>query len=249
MSGAANPVKTARAVTNLYEQDYIRAWESLLNDVEFVSFTTRAADGRGAPDPHRTHLAITRPLEGRRRQHHSHRSRRPAESGALAARKKNHAGARERHEAAPGRLGAATVPPGTKVTAHFQPIQQLWPANPVRPLGRHPEFDWRIQQHLGTLGPEVAAGDPMDILSSPALRALLQSLKQQSAALPPAIRHWSSKSPTGPPGASSPARPATSRKISTGGADTCRSLVGKSISFRRQQDRRGACRLWYGLRP
>ena len=36
----------------------------------------------------------------------------------------------------------------------------------------------------------MGAGDPMDLLSSPALRGLLASLKQQSQTLPPAIRLW-----------------------------------------------------------
>ena len=84
---------------------------------------------------------------------------------------------------------SASVAPGTKVTAHFQPIQQLMAGEQGKtPLDDILRSIAAIEQHLGTLGPEVGAGDPMDLLSSPALRALLSSLKQQSQTLPPAIR-------------------------------------------------------------
>ena len=75
------------------------------------------------------------------------------------------------------------------VTAHFQPIQQLMAGEPGKaPIDGILGLIGDIQQHLGTLGPDVAGADPLDILSSPALRALLQSLQQQAAALPPGLR-------------------------------------------------------------
>ena len=84
---------------------------------------------------------------------------------------------------------SASVAPGTKVTAHFQPIQQVMAGEQGKtPLDDILRSIAAIEQHLGTLGPEVGAGDPMDLLSSPALRALLSSLKQQSQTLPPAVR-------------------------------------------------------------
>ena len=39
-ASAGDPAKLALAVNDLYEQDYIRAWDEILNDVEFVSFKT-----------------------------------------------------------------------------------------------------------------------------------------------------------------------------------------------------------------
>ena len=39
-ASAADPAKLALAVNDLYEQDYIRAWDAILDDVEFVSFKT-----------------------------------------------------------------------------------------------------------------------------------------------------------------------------------------------------------------
>ena len=39
-ASAAVPAKLALAVNDLYEQDYIRAWDAILDDVEFVSFKT-----------------------------------------------------------------------------------------------------------------------------------------------------------------------------------------------------------------
>ena len=91
----------------------------------------------------------------------------------------------------PSAGASASVAPGTQVTAHFQPIQQLLVGEPGKtPLDDILRSIAAIEQHLRTLGPEVGAGDPMDLLFSSALRGLLGSLKQQSQTLPPAIRLW-----------------------------------------------------------
>ena len=69
----ANPAKIVAAVTNLYELDYIRAWDALLNDLEFVSFSTVSQTSEALRILTGTDLAAARPPAGRRRQHRSHR--------------------------------------------------------------------------------------------------------------------------------------------------------------------------------
>jgi type VI secretion system protein ImpL len=44
-----------------------------------------------------------------------------------------------------------------------------------------------IQQQLRALGPEVGASDPLEALSNPALRGILQALRQEGATLPPSV--------------------------------------------------------------
>jgi type VI secretion system protein ImpL len=75
------------------------------------------------------------------------------------------------------------------VTAHYQPIRQLMAGEAGKaPIDGILRVIADIQQQLGALGPDVAGVNPLGILSSADFRALLQSLEQQSAPLPPGLR-------------------------------------------------------------
>jgi type VI secretion system protein ImpL len=190
-ASASDPAKLALAVNDLYEQDYIRAWDAMLNDVEFVSFKTV----RQLAEALRILTAPTSPLKGLLRLVVDNTTLIEAKPQAAAEPSTTFSAARKKITDGLGGFmktpaGASpSVAPGTNVTAHFQPIQQLMAGEQGKtPLDDILRSIDAIEQHLGTLGPEVGAGDPMDLLSSPALRALLSSLKQQSQTLPPAIR-------------------------------------------------------------
>jgi type VI secretion system protein ImpL len=185
---AADPVKTAAAVTNLYEQDYIRAWDALLDDLAFVSFATVSQ----LNDALRILTAPTSPLRGLVTAVRDHTTLvevpKTAEAKGLVdeAKRKLTLGIDSLLKTA---TGAPTVAPGAIVTARFQPMQQLIVGEPGKtPMDAIIRLIGEIQQQIGTLGPDVAGTDPGVILTSPTLRGLLQSLREQAAALPSGLR-------------------------------------------------------------
>jgi type VI secretion system protein ImpL len=178
----------ASDVTNLDEQDYIREWDALLQDLQFASFptiqqTSEALRILTSPaSPLRTLLRVvadnttlvdtTTPkgVVGET-------TKRVTDilSGALKPIQKS--------------VGASPVEPGMHVTAHFQWVRQLTAgeAGKTQLDGIiHSIAD--IQQQLDTLGPDVAGGNPEQILANPSFRTLMQTLRQQADALPPVAR-------------------------------------------------------------
>ncbi len=91
-----NPVTLAADVTQLYERDYIAAWDAILNDLELVPFSTvsQTADALGIL------AGPTSPLRGLLRAVVENTSlvdvsRRRTRGGcALVGRKEGHRGAR-----------------------------------------------------------------------------------------------------------------------------------------------------------
>ena len=53
--------KLATDVTGIYEQDYISAWDAILNDLELVPFSSVQEDRRRVGDPFRPDLAVAQP--------------------------------------------------------------------------------------------------------------------------------------------------------------------------------------------
>ena len=179
------------AFTNLYELDYIRAWDALLDDLAFVSFSTVSQTSEAL----RILTAPTSPLRGILRVVADNTNLVPPDnaappSGALAAaRKKLSEGLGSVIKPFKDTAGIPSVPPGSMITAHFQPIRQLVAGEAGKaPIDSILQVIAEIQQQLGTLGPDVAGANPLDILSSSMFRGLLQSLQQQAAALPPGLR-------------------------------------------------------------
>ena len=188
---AANTARVMAAVTSLYELDYIRAWDEVLNDLQFVSFSTVAQMNEAL----RILTGPTSPLRGILRVVSDNTSLvqsrdTAAATGALAeAKKKLSAGVESVIKPLQQAAGIPAVAPGAMVTAHFQPIRQLMAGEPGKaPIDAILQVIGDIQQQLGTLGPDVAGGNPLDILASGTFRSLLLSLQQQAAALPPGMR-------------------------------------------------------------
>ncbi|MEO6237724.1 MAG: type VI secretion system membrane subunit TssM, partial [Vicinamibacterales bacterium] len=179
------------AVTNLYEQDYIRAWDALLDDLQFASFVTIPQTNEAL----RVLAGPTSPLRGLVRVVADNTTLVEAASssatGGLIDQTRKTAAQKLADLLKPGQraLGMATVAPGTLVTAQFQWARQLTAGEAgktlldgiLRTIGE-------IQQQLDTLGADVAGGSPVAILSSPAFRAQVLTLQQQSAVLPPGLR-------------------------------------------------------------
>jgi type VI secretion system protein ImpL len=188
---AANTARVMAAVTNLYESDYIKAWDDVLSDLEFVSYPTVSQTSEalriltGPTSPLRGLLRVVvdnttlvQPPEGA-----------PATGAFADAKKKLSAGIDSVMKPLQQAVGLPTVAPGTMVTAHFQPIRQLMAGEPGKaPIDGILQVIADIQQQLSTLGPDVAGATSLDMLASPALRSLRQSLDQQAAALPAVLR-------------------------------------------------------------
>jgi type VI secretion system protein ImpL len=187
-SSLASAGTLVSAVTNLYEQDYIRAWDALLDDLQFASFVTIPQTNNAL----RILASPTSPLTGLMRVVADHTTlvdTAPSAAGTLLG--KTTVGQKLENILKPAQraVGMATVSPGTLVTAQFQWARQLTAGEAGKtPLDGILRTIGEIQQQLDTLGPDVAGGSPVQVLASPAFRGLVQTLQQQSTVLPPGLR-------------------------------------------------------------
>jgi type VI secretion system protein ImpL len=190
-SSLASANRHVAEVTAIYEKEYVEHWDSLLNDLQFIPprsiaetsqvlavLTSPGSPLRGILRVVRdqTTLADTTPA--------------PATTGAVdAARKKMTdllKGAKTTMERA---TGTVTGTPGVTVTMHFNWVRQLTTGEPGQtPLDGIIATLSKIQQDLETLGPEISAKPPVEIMSSQSFRMLMQQLRQQTSAMPPVFR-------------------------------------------------------------
>jgi type VI secretion system protein ImpL len=186
-STLANAGTLVSAVTNLYEQDYIRAWDALLEDLQFAQFSTIPQADEGL----RILTSPSSPLRGLLRVVADNttlvdRNATSAGTSLLDRAKNSVSGVLKPIEKA---AGLAPVEPGMLVTAKFQWVQQLTAGDPGKTqLDGILKTIGEIQQQLDTLGPDVAGASPVQILQSPSFRALTQTLRDQSSALPTGLR-------------------------------------------------------------
>jgi type VI secretion system protein ImpL len=191
ISAAASSGTLVSGVSNLYEQDYIHAWDALLDDLQFASFPTIPQ----ANDALRILVAPTSPLRGLLRVVADNttlveQTNPSTPTGVIGQTRKKVtdtlSGVLKPIESA---AGMPAVEPGMLVTAHFQWARQLTAGEAGKTqLDSIIQSLAAIQQQLDALGPDVAGGSPVDILSSPSFRALMQTLRVQSEALPPGLR-------------------------------------------------------------
>ena len=173
-------------VTALYETDYIRAWDALLDDLQFVSFTTVPQ----ANEALRIVASPTSPLRGLLRVVADNTTLVDTKTGSTPtvveqARKKLDSVLKPVQEA----VGMAGLPPGTSVTAQFQWVRQLTAGEAGKTqLDAIINSIGEIQKQLDALGPDVPGGSPVQILASPSFRVLMQQLRQQAAVLPAGLR-------------------------------------------------------------
>jgi type VI secretion system protein ImpL len=177
-------------VTSLYENDYIHTWDALLDDLQFVPFATVPQ----ANEALRIVTAPNSPLRGLLRviadQTTLVTPTGTVPKGVIEETKKRAedilSGAIKSGEQA---LGMSTVAAGTAVTYHYQWARQLTAGEQGKtPLDAIINSIAEIQRQLDTLGPDVAGGSVVAILSSPQFRGLMQTLRQQASALPPGLQ-------------------------------------------------------------
>ena len=165
------PARWSSGVIDLYEQDYIRAWDALLDDLQFVSVPHRSPQTNEAlRDPDGADLAAARPPARGRRPHHAGRARRrPQAAASVRSTRRRQKCSTSMLKPVQTRAGMPTVAPGTLVTAHFQWVRQLTAGEAGQDPARRRSCrrSREIQQQLDTLGPDVAGGSPSQILAEP----------------------------------------------------------------------------------
>jgi type VI secretion system protein ImpL len=178
-------------VADLYEADYIRAWDGLLDDLEVVHFATLGQANEAlriltsGASPLRGFLTVVAtnttlvemPTGG-------------APKGVLGQSTQQAKDAFSRvFKPIQESVGMPTTEPGSRVTAHFQWVRQF-----VAGEAGKAQVDSilnavsEIQRQIDTLGPDVAGKSALVMLTDPTFRALTQSLQQRAEPLPPAVR-------------------------------------------------------------
>lgn len=175
--------KLAADVTEIYEKDYIAAWDRIVKDIEPVSM--------GALPATKEALAIlaapTSPLRA---------VLKTIDANTFLVKPPDPV---EQDKGIKGRLGdvfrrgkeavgLATVPPGSKVTAHFLPIHQLVAGEAGgAPIDGVLEKLRQIQQKLEAVGSAVGQTDPLDPAAVNSIGELVNSVKRDAVALPASI--------------------------------------------------------------
>jgi type VI secretion system protein ImpL len=190
-SFANNPLRLTSEVIDIYERDYIAAWNGVLTDLELVPFATVAQATRSLE----LLSGPTSPLRGLLATVIENTNLVPApqapqeDSGIASAGKKIQEGVGKILTPLKKAAGASTTTPGSLITAHFQPLHRLMEGEPgSTPIDRILTKVNQIQVQLKTLGPSVGGTDPIVALSNPALREILQSLRHDALTMPPVIR-------------------------------------------------------------
>jgi type VI secretion system protein ImpL len=188
LASIATAKNLGSAVTVLYEQDYIKQWDALVDDIEFVSFRTIAETNEAL----RILTSPTSPLRGlvgviAANTTLVEKTPTPAASGVIEQTRQKLAGKiGSVLGSAQEAVSLPSMEPGMIVTAHFQPIRELTTGDAgKKPLDNIIQSISEIQQQLDTLGPDAAGADPSQILANQTFRGLLQTLRQQAVALPP----------------------------------------------------------------
>jgi type VI secretion system protein ImpL len=174
----------ASEVNDIYEKDYIAAWDAILADFD-VSFATQ-----GAADALAILAGPTSPLRGLLKAVDEHTFLvRPPEtappSGVISSTQDRLTRMLDRGRQA---IGLSTKIPGAQVTAHFAPIHQLMAGQPgAAPIDRVLGKMQQLQQQLSPVGTAVGGIDPLRAITTAGSGELVKSLRQDAATLPPAV--------------------------------------------------------------
>jgi type VI secretion system protein ImpL len=178
-------------VFNVYEEDYIRAWDAILADVTVVPVAgvEQAALVLGtvgsATSPLRGFLATVSANTDLLADEANAGDADPASAAADAAQ----AQLGKVFESGAAALGVTpTERPGSRVTAHFAPIHRLM-AGPVggAPIDRVLQLFGQMQQQLNTVQAGAGGGSPAQVLAQGGGAALVQQLQVETKMLPPAV--------------------------------------------------------------
>jgi type VI secretion system protein ImpL len=189
--GESRPSITSSAklkaeVTDVYERDYIAAWDDVLGDIELVPLPSLATTNqvlgilsgptsplRGLLQTVRKHTLLVEPPD-------------PAKAGALATASR---AVRDRlgplFEQGVKTLGMPVTEPGAAVTAHFDGIHRML-AGEAGSTRLDPILQQiaRIQQELQSVGREVGNVTPLEAITRPGPGAAVKSLERDAATLP-----------------------------------------------------------------
>jgi type VI secretion system protein ImpL len=183
---SASWVQLPAQLTDLYERDYIRAWDAILSDLEIVSFSTveQYAEALGilvAP--------ASSPLRGILRTVVDNTSFVASASDAAppSVTTRIAEGAKDLFNAAQKKItGTSRAVPGTVITEHFQPIHQVMSGAP-------PPFDGildqirKIREQLLKLGPQAGGASPLRAVTDPTFLDLRRALQTSAESLPAPI--------------------------------------------------------------
>jgi type VI secretion system protein ImpL len=180
------PATLSREVIDLYEQDYIRTWDAIVNDIA-------APPLRSLPETKEA-IAIlsgpTSPLRGLLRVVDDNTYLvKPPDPAAAQQRGVGSAIIDKVLKTGRGVIGVQpTTPPGEQITTHFASIHRL-----VAAEGGPPPIDGildrlkQLQQHLQPIGTGVGEKAPGDPQSIQAVGEIATALRREAAPLPPGV--------------------------------------------------------------
>lgn len=172
-------------VIDIYEKDYIAAWDGILNDISPVPFTDFAATA----DALATLAAPTSPLRGLLKTVDDHtflvKPPDPADqTGAVAAAKKK---LEQRYAKLFGDKGTRAQP-GSQVTAHFEPIHRLLAGAPgSAPIDRTLALIGEMRQLLASVGAAAGLTRPNDPGTQSRVSVLAKSMRQEASTMPAVV--------------------------------------------------------------
>jgi type VI secretion system protein ImpL len=178
---SSNDVRTT--FLDLYEKDYIAAWDEILRDIQPVPM----ASAQSTKDVLASIAGPTSPLRGFLKTVDEHTNLVPAKAaaqpqGGIVRRIED--AFKQGQEA----VGSPTMEPGAQVTAHFASIHQLVTgdagAAPIDGIIR--KLD-EIQRELGAVGNNVGEANPASAPVVAKLGTMANDLKRDAVALPPAV--------------------------------------------------------------
>ncbi len=171
-------------VIALYEQDYIDAWEGVLNDVGVVPFPTVAK----ATEVLAIVSAETSPFRGLLEIVDQHTYLVPPEDAVRAAERTNVDRLKDILNAGKELAGLTTVQPGIRITTHFAPIHQVVAGEPgTSRLDRVLTKIQTVQVQLRSVGPALGQRSPLEALQQTGRGDLIQDLQQEARTLPPVV--------------------------------------------------------------
>jgi type VI secretion system protein ImpL len=170
---------------DIYEKDYIAAWDRVLNDIQSAPLSSLAQT--------KDALAIlsgpTSPLRGLLKTIDDNtylvKPPEPAKPGIISGIGGSLGGILERGRA---RLGVPTIMPGAQVTAHFEPIHRLVAGEKgSAPIDAILNKLRELQQKVQPLGGDVGGTNPGDPQAIASIGTTASELKRDVVALPPGI--------------------------------------------------------------
>ncbi len=181
-STVTGTAKLSEEMIDVYEKDYIAAWDGILNDLDVVQFTAAQTSAKlailgGDASPLRGFLKIV--------DEHTFLAKPPEQTPqATGIKSRLDQIFTKGKEAVLGK----SLTPGLRITTHFEPIHRLVVAGPSggAPIDSVVGKIGQIQQKLAPVG-DAFGQKPLDPSTSVAVGELARSLRIEAAAMPPPV--------------------------------------------------------------